>query len=199
MRWPWIISVVAALVVAFLGWQTIQMTRELRALRATAGRISEERAELSRDLQRAEAALSDAIDALKANGLQRRELTRKVRLSQSCYDPGRGPRIFTRPAAASPGTRVEFDGYCFVESEESLESAYGVFLIDDTGGCELVATADPFDVTVRKGGEVSGFFTVPEAGSCFQEERTMPLEPGRYSVGMGCHACGGMATFRVRS
>lgn len=119
-------------------------------------------------------------------------------------DGGYGPRLTFDPPKAPPGTRVRFEGDCFVgffADKKTLTTGYGIFLIHpalewgEAPDCELIAGTRPNRLTITAG-RGNGFFTVPEEGGCFQSSRVRPVRPGRYDLGMGCHACY-VAPFRV--
>jgi hypothetical protein len=75
--------------------------------------------------------------------------------------------------------------------------AYGVFLIRSDGatGCELIA-GGRFSLDISPSGSLVADFVVPDTGDCFQSQAQQPVEPGRYAIGIGCHACE-IAYFRV--
>lgn len=67
-------------------------------------------------------------------------------------------------------------------------------------GCELLGAVINgeihLDPNTRK---VTGSFTVPSTGTCFQarpDERTYSITPGTYWLSIGCHACQ-VATFTI--
>lgn len=62
---------------------------------------------------------------------------------------------------------------------------------------EQLVGAGPFDIRI-KNGRAEGFFTVQSEGNCFQQGGgPYPVVPGKYTVGIGCHACTTNSRFRV--
>jgi hypothetical protein len=85
------------------------------------------------------------------------------------------------------------------DRSEVTEPGYGVFLLRDFGtplACELIA-GGPYRLKLVGRNRAAGWFTVASRGGCFQSGgATRAVTPGRYYVGLGCHACF-VATFRV--
>lgn len=105
-----------------------------------------------------------------------------------------GPRLVAIPRAASVGARVTLEGSCF---QREWNFGYGIFLIRDfeRPECELIAAAE-HRFRVRRDGSAVGYMIVPSEGDCFQRSSTRFVTPGRYRIGVGCHACQ-LAGFRV--
>ena len=68
----------------------------------------------------------------------------------------------------------------------------------DLPGCELIGAPTDATVTVSPSGSLSGSFTLPGAGGCFQQTVTKPLSPGQYQVLLGGHTSN-LGTFTVTS
>jgi hypothetical protein len=126
----------------------------------------------------------------------------EVRHHQHCSRLGGGPAAVLIPDHGPVGTRVTISVGCLVgrfQRSEVTKPAYGVFLMRDFGGplgCELIA-GGPYRVRLVGRTRAAGWFTVGRRGGCFQSDgATRDVTPGRYVVGMGCHACV-VASFRV--
>jgi hypothetical protein len=137
-------------------------------------------------------------EELKTLRAQVAELQQRIGALEKSANACREPHITLVPRAAPVGTRVAIVGDCFPRKD--WDGGYGLFLIrafDKPQACELIAAASPASLDVRKSGRAFGFLTVPQDGSCFQEDYGLPVTAGEYGVGIGCHACISNATFRV--
>jgi hypothetical protein len=118
-------------------------------------------------------------------------------------DPG-GPFAVLTPKRGPVGTRVRMVVHCVIgrfERSELTHPAYGVFLLRDFGTpttCELIA-GGKYRLQLVGRNRAVGWFTVARRGGCFQSGGAMRhVSPGRYLVGLGCHACE-VSTFKVTS
>lgn len=101
------------------------------------------------------------------------------------------------PDAGPAGTHVVVSGSGFTGSVRStaLSGSYTFSLLIDLPGCELIAYNTNAHVQIDASGNLSGSFTVPVSGSCFQGNGTLqPLPPGEYRVVLGVHV-GDIGTF----
>ncbi|MGZ4146423.1 MAG: hypothetical protein ACXVPL_01845 [Actinomycetota bacterium] len=110
------------------------------------------------------------------------------------------PAVTVTPARGPVGTRIRIEGDGFTDRmwQELGPGAdgYGVFLLGQgPGNCELIAQGEHM-VDIDPVGHLTAELTVPVEGACFQGGRMTAVRPGRYSVGVGCHACL-LATFDV--
>jgi hypothetical protein len=108
------------------------------------------------------------------------------------YSPGSGP----------PGTHVRVTGSGFVGqcAQTARGPAYRFNLIIELPGCELIGgPPTPSVVDVSSSGALSGSFTVPSTGDCFQQANsTRALPSGQYRVTLGSHSAD-LGTFTVTS
>lgn len=116
-------------------------------------------------------------------------------------DPAQ-PFAEVTPKNGPVGTRVKMVVHCLIgrfERDEVTHPAYGVFLMRDFGtplSCELIA-GGKYGLRLAGNGRAVGWFTVAPRGGCFQSGGAVrKVTPGRYVVGLGCHACV-VSTFRV--
>ncbi len=111
------------------------------------------------------------------------------------------PTVTVTPDHGPVGTRVHLEGDGFTdpywqEVGRTHGGGYGVFLIGSApGGCELIAGGD-FTIRIGADGHLTAEVTVSGTGNCFQMDRTAQVRPGRYAIGIGCHACE-VAEFRI--
>ena len=98
------------------------------------------------------------------------------------------PSVELGRSVAHPGDRVSFEGECV---PQDWDGGYGLFLLHDSPTCELIAGGGDLHIDVRPNGDATGSFSVPPVGYCFQSTASSPraLPPGRYTLGLGCHAC----------
>ena len=104
------------------------------------------------------------------------------------------------PGGGSPGTEVSVTGSGFVgqAGQSARNHAYYFALISDSvvKNCELISEgdrpgpqSDNPSITVSPEGHLTGSFTVPHSGACFQQNGTdQPLAPGLYNISLGSHA-----------
>ena len=202
------IAVAALLVlVAVLSWNLDRANYELRAARSDRARVQAETTSLSERMETAAERAATAIERAEAQLQKARDRLRGLRTKQQC-SAAHVAHVWLFPASGPVGTRVRFVGDCFVvqgssASPKDIRSAYGIFLIRQlgdehpSGECEQIVGAGPSDIRI-KNGRAEGFFTVQSEGTCFQQRGDpYPVVPGKYSVGMGCHACATNARFRV--
>jgi hypothetical protein len=106
------------------------------------------------------------------------------------------------PDSGPPGTHVLVAGSGFVGDAGTIaqQDAYRFNLFSDADlpTCELIAAPSDASITVSLSGSLSGSFTVPNTGGCFQQTSTRPLAPGRYQVLLGGHTAE-LGTFTVTS
>ena len=101
------------------------------------------------------------------------------------------------------GTLVHLEGAGFrdpfwqsVDASCRTSCGYGVFLEGGfPGDCDLIATT-AFTLAITPAGHLLAQFTVPAKGDCFQQARGLPVSPGWYKIGIGCHVCD-VGVFRV--
>jgi hypothetical protein len=157
-------------------------------------------------MERAAERAAAAIEQSEAQLQKARDRRRVLQTNQRC-SPVYVGHVWLFPKSGPVGTRVRFVGDCFVhemtDSSKDVRGAYGIFLIRQlgdehpSGECEQIVGAGPSDIRI-KNGRAEGFFTVQSEGTCFQQRGDpYPVVPGKYSVGMGCHACATNARFRV--
>jgi hypothetical protein len=143
--------------------------------------------------------------AVGVSGARTSDLPRallEVEHEEHCSPLGGGPVAVLTPDHGPVGTRVSMSVGCvagrFARSEVTAP-AYGVFLMRDFSGplgCELIA-GGRYRLHLVGRTRAAGWFTVGRRGGCFQSDgATRAVTPGRYVVGMGCHACV-VASFRV--
>lgn len=110
--------------------------------------------------------------------------------------PGIGPvGVRIVPEHGPVGTRVRISGRCF---PRHWDSGYGIFLLRQftkPRDCEIIA-GGAFRFHVDRAHVARGWFTVAPDGACFQHRYRRRVTPGRYQLGVGCHACT-VARFRV--
>jgi len=106
------------------------------------------------------------------------------------YDPDSGP----------PGTHVQVTGSGFVGQSGQIaqNDAYRFNLLIELSACELIGAPTDAMVSVSPSGGLSGSFTVPSTGGCFQQMVTKPLSPGQYQMLLGAHTAN-LGTFTVTS
>lgn len=111
-------------------------------------------------------------------------------LVKIAYDPDSGPA----------GTHVQVTGSGFLgQAEQTAQNdAYGFNLLIELPGCELIGAPTDAAVAVSSSGSLSGSFTVPTTGGCFQQMVTKALTPGQYQVLLGAHTAN-LGTFTVTS
>lgn len=106
------------------------------------------------------------------------------------------------PDSGPPGTHVQVTGSGFVGDDAASiaqNDAYRFNLLIELSGCELIASPSDATVSVSASGVLSGSFTVPPTGECFQSNGVMkPLSPGVYQVLLGTHTAN-LGTFQVTS
>ncbi len=117
------------------------------------------------------------------------------------------PCLTLTPAAGPVGTRVTISGRITHDvamwRDEFRDPAYFVLYADFASGsglpkdCELLVGADHGRIAIATDGTVTGSFTVGSTGDCFQDDSgEHPVQPARYILSVGCHACG-VADFTV--
>ena len=107
------------------------------------------------------------------------------------------PEARLTPRSGPVGTRIRIAGRCF-DPALNREIPYGVFLLRQfmhPRECELIS-AGRQRFRVDEDGNGRGYLVVARRGHCFQQDYGRRVTPGRYSLGIGCHACQ-VASFRV--
>jgi hypothetical protein len=197
--------------IAALAWWIWDLQDELKEARSQASELKVTRDNL-------EDRLNDVLDKvrmLRAAALdarvQSRELRHRLHRSQACNERYAG-HLWLFPSSGPVGTRVHFVGDCFIFSAQSSRRGFvrsgfvrtdGIFLVRHLGGsdssdeCEQVVATVPFDLEIVRG-RAEGFFTVGSEGTCSQQAEGSPqVQPGRYRVSVGCHACSTDGVFVV--
>src|SRR5918996_671331 len=188
---------VLLVLVAVLSWNLNRVNDELSAARSDRTRVQAETTSLSKRMERAAERAAADLERSEAQLQKARDRRRRLRTNQQC-SPTYVGHVWLFPEAGPVGTRVRFVGDCFVhemtDSSKDVRGAYGIFLsrqlgaMHPSGECEQIVGGAPFDIRI-KNGRAEGFFTVQSEGSCFQQRGGHPVVPGKYSVGIGCHAC----------
>lgn len=132
--------------------------------------------------------------------------------SQSEATPGtcsEGPAVELSPKSAEVGQRVQMTGRCFPEDQrtsserEILLTAtvrYGPVHAPpgrDEVVCEVIAS-DGGVARIEDDGTMTGFFIVPQRGTCFGERhmKSVPMRQGEYMLAIGCRTCH-VGAFRI--
>lgn len=110
-------------------------------------------------------------------------------LTQQVVYSGVQVTVTYSPSSGRPGARVGVTGSGFVGQAGQIaqNDAYRFNLQIELPGCELIAQPSNATGTVSSSGALSGSFTVPSTGECFQQSVDKPLSPGQYTVLLGAH------------
>jgi hypothetical protein len=141
------------------------------------------------------ASVAAGLSALTLSGPQMGRSLTDTAATAACSS-GTGPvGVHIVPAYGPVGTRVRVTGRCF---RRNWNSGYGIFLgrqFAQPRECEIIA-GGAFELRVDSKHRARGWFKVAPDGACFLHRYRRRATPGRYRVGLGCHACR-VTAFRV--
>lgn len=102
-------------------------------------------------------------------------------------------RFTMSPISGPIGTRVHVSGQGFTGAAGDEARAHSYFFalvgLPNGPGCELIAPSVDPQVSIDLAGNLTGSFSIPSRGSCFQQSGSArPLPPGSYYITLGSHS-----------